>query len=64
VDVDPRKVGQTIHGCKVITPENLPEADPEILVLVAVGAPGAREQIREFLDARGYSELDNYICVA
>ena len=64
VDVDPRKVGQKIHGCKVIRPEDLPPPGPEFLVLAAVGAPGARDQIREFLDSRGYIEQENYLCVA
>ena len=64
VDIDPRKIGQTIHGCKVIRPEELPAPDPGILVLAAVGAPGARDVIRGFLDEQGYEELVDYLCVA
>ena len=64
VDIDPRKLGQIIHGCHVIRPEALPNPDPKILILAAVGAPGAREIIRKFLDEKGYKELTNYICVA
>ncbi len=64
VEVDPRKIGQRIHGCRVISREDLPGPDSEVLVLAAVGAPGARDLIREFLNERGYVELQDYICVA
>jgi len=53
VDVSPRKVGETIHGAKVIPPGDLPGPDGSPL-LIAVGAPGARELIEENLRARGY----------
>ena len=64
VDVDPRKLGQQIHGCKIIPPAELPTPSPNRLVLVAVGARGAREEIRAHLDQAGYEETQSYICVA
>jgi glycosyltransferase involved in cell wall biosynthesis len=64
VDVDPRKVGQRIHGCEVIRPERLGPPSPAVLLLVAVGATGARESIRSFLNAAGYHEQEHYLCVA
>ncbi|MDA7511314.1 glycosyltransferase, partial [Verrucomicrobia bacterium] len=43
IDVSPKKIGQTIHGAKVIAPNHLPAPDNTPLI-VAVGAEKAREQ--------------------
>jgi glycosyltransferase involved in cell wall biosynthesis len=64
VDVDPRKLGQRIHGCRVIAPPELPPPSPGTLLLVAVGAPGARRLIRRELRGRGWVELQDFVCVA
>ncbi len=64
VDVDPRKIGQTIHGCRIIHPDDLPPPSPDRLVLVAVGAPGARDEIRGHLREKNYREVDDFRCVA
>jgi len=59
VDLDPRKIGQTIHGSPVVDPAALAArrtASPTPYVLVAVGSPGAREEIREALAAMGATE--------
>jgi len=64
IDLDPRKLGQRIHGCLVVRPEELGDRDPSRLVVVAVGAKGAREEIRARLTARGYFETVDYVCVA
>lgn len=64
VDVDPRKIGQKIHGSRIISPDSLPHASPRHLVLVAVGARGARGEIRGHLAQRGYREVEDYVCVA
>lgn len=61
VDISPRKIGQTIHGVTVLAPEELPKASKSSpLMLGAVGAAGARKQIRAFLNSKGYS-VDSYI---
>ena len=75
VDLDPRKIGQTIHGAPVIRPDDLaafpastPRAAPASraspYVLLAVGTPGARHDIRAALDAMGFRELADYRAVA
>ena len=62
VDLDPRKIGQEIHGAPVLDPAGfanlLYEADP--YVLAAVGSPGARDEIRAALDAIGRREVYDY----
>ena len=62
VDLDPRKIGQEIHGAPVLDPAGfanlLYEADP--YVLAAVGSPGARDEIRATLDAIGRREVHDY----
>ena len=50
VDVDPRKIGSVRQGVPVIAPSALPRVQAELL-LVAVGARGARAQIRTALGA-------------
>lgn len=71
VDLDPRKIGQEIHGAPVLRPDELltgqgagaaPTGRP--YVLAAVGSPGARGEIRERLDAAGLTELEDYRAVA
>jgi glycosyltransferase involved in cell wall biosynthesis len=64
VDIDPRKIGQRIHGCRVIRPEDLGPPSSERWVVVAVGARGARAEIRGFLAAAGYREPSDFVCVA
>lgn len=63
VDVHPRKIGGVIHGVRVIAPEELRAPDGALLV-VAVGAPGARALIREFLGSRGYEEPGDFLFLA
>ena len=63
VDLDPRKIGQEIHGAPVIRPEDLASIEAAY-VLGAVGSPGAREDIRSVLNAMGRTELEDYRMVA
>jgi len=53
IDIDPRKIGQTIHGRPVWKVADLPDAG-SFFVLSYVGNRGARDLIREALEARGY----------
>lgn len=63
VDVHPRKIGRSIHGVKVIARDALPPPG-SCFILVAVGARGARDEIREYLEPRGYHETDDYLFIA
>lgn len=63
VDINPRKIGRVIHGCPVIAADDLPPAD-EAFIVVVVGAPGARDEIRAWLDPRGYQEARDYLFAA
>ena len=65
VDVSPKKIGQTIHGVTVIAPEELPTAPQKPpLLLGAVGAAGARKQIRDFLESKDYNTISDILFVA
>jgi hypothetical protein len=63
VEVHPRKVGTSIGGIPVV---GYPDLGPpsEEHVLVAVGAKGARAEIRAWLGERGYLEGEHFTCVA
>jgi GT2 family glycosyltransferase len=63
VDIDPRKIGQRLHGVRVVPKAALAAivaATPEVLVLVAVGIPEARPGIRDDLAALGLVEGERY----
>jgi len=63
VDINPRKIGREIHGFPVVAPEELPPPG-ETFTVVAVGAPGARDEIRAWMAARAYRELRDDLFVA
>jgi len=63
VDVSPRRVGQRIDGIPVIGLDAVPQPSGYHLV-AAVGAQGARAQIRAFLEARGWAEGADFTCAA
>lgn len=74
IELDPRKLGQRIHGAEVISNDELQRLDRAFIV-VAVGALSrkrgparpwlsARDEIREQLEADGFTELVDYVCVA
>ncbi len=62
VDLDPRKIGQEIHGAPVLDPAGFEEliARSNPYVLAAVGSPGARREIREALEGLGRRELQDF----
>jgi GT2 family glycosyltransferase len=63
VDLDPRKLGQTIHGAPVLDPrEALGHRGP--FHLAAVGQKGARERIRGVLREGGFQEVRDFVAVA
>lgn len=65
VDIDPRLAGRTVRGAPVVTPEELPGfLTRDSVVLAAVAARGAREQIRAELVRLGLVEGSSFWCVA
>jgi len=63
LEVDPRKIGRSLLGAPVVSYEEAERARG-LPLLVAVGAPGARELIRAELGRRGFEEVRDYRCVA
>jgi glycosyltransferase involved in cell wall biosynthesis len=61
IDVDPRKIGNTVLGAPVLGVDGLTRAH---YLLVAVGAPGAREEIRAYLAGVGWGEPRDYRSLA
>ncbi len=67
VELDPRKIGQSIHGAPVWSPSEfasrsaaVKRAKDRLYVLAAVGSPGARSQIRDALIRLGLAELQDF----
>jgi len=63
VDVDPRKIGQMIHGAPVIPATGLFDY-AGVFAIAAVGSAEARAEIRASLAAIGRRELREYCAVA
>jgi GT2 family glycosyltransferase len=63
LEVDARKIGRSIQGAPVHSFEEAERARG-LPLLVAVGAPGARDLIRAELSRRGFQEPRDYRCVA
>lgn len=61
VDIDPKKIGRRARGVPVVAKEALAAED---FVLVAVGARGARAEVRAYLEGRGRREGRDFRCVA
>jgi glycosyltransferase involved in cell wall biosynthesis len=63
LEVDPAKIGRTARGAPILAHDQASRFRGTI-ILVAVGAPGARELIRAELETQGLVELRNFRCVA
>lgn len=61
VEVDPRKLGRTIHGAPVVPVD---EAPPDGLALGAVAGEEARTRIREAVAAQGRIDGVDFVAVA
>jgi glycosyltransferase involved in cell wall biosynthesis len=61
VDVDPRKIGRTLHGAPVSSPGGVSPAFGRMLV--TVGTRGARQHIRSWAVAAGFRERIDFLCV-
>ncbi len=62
IDIDPKKVGRTARGAAIVDPGALVRG--ATTVLVAVGARGARAEVRAHLLDRSFVEGDDFFCVA
>lgn len=61
VDLDPRKLGQEIHGAPVLAPGEFTTAfEARPYVLPAVGSAGVRDDIRAALAQDGFEEIVDY----
>jgi len=64
IDIAPRRLGSTRQGVPVLPPETLATRRAEIdLLLVAVGARGARDEIRAALAGHGLREPEDFRAV-
>lgn len=63
IDIDPRKIGNRVHGVPVVAPEWLEARRPRPFVLVWVASHGARERIEGDLDTFGYARGADYLAV-
>jgi glycosyltransferase involved in cell wall biosynthesis len=62
VDIDRAKIGRTARGVPIVAPTELRSG--EDLVVVAVGARGARDLVRAHLLSRGFVEGRDFVCAA
>lgn len=63
VDLDPRKIGQEIHGAPVVDTEGGLCIDGP-LHLAAVGQEGARDRITALLESAGKRAMEDFVAVA
>ncbi len=63
MDLDPRKLGQEIHGAHVVPPSEVLRFRG-LPVLIAVGREGARDEVREALAKLGIREPGEAFAVA
>ena len=61
IDLHPRKQGQIIHGARVMLPEAIATHDPG-LILIGIGVPGARDEIRALLAPRREGRDYFFVC--
>jgi hypothetical protein len=63
IEVDPKKIGRSVRGAPVVSYTEVARARG-LPLLVAVGAPGARDLIRAELAKAGFQEPADFRCVA
>ena len=61
VDVDPRKIGRTLHGAPVVAPHQVVPAMGKMLL--TVGTRGARAGVRRWAINAGFVEGRDFLCV-
>ena len=63
VELHPGRLGQTIHGARVVPPEALASL-PRCPLVASVAGVEARSLIRAHLCRLGYRELHDFVCTA
>ena len=63
VDIDPRKIGRSRRDRRILSWDEASRIDPRPFVLAAVGIEGARDRIRPVLQASGFDEERDFLCV-
>jgi hypothetical protein len=63
VEVDPRKLGNRVHGAPVVSVDEAPRG-PGIVALGAVAGPEARQRVRAAVCAQGFIDGVDFIAVA
>ena len=63
IDIDPKKVGHSVWGIPVESPQWLEGAWPRPFVLVYVTRHGAREEVESDLGRRGWKRGQDYLAV-
>jgi glycosyltransferase involved in cell wall biosynthesis len=63
VELHPGRIGKTIHGARVIHPQELPQQRGRPIV-VSVAGEEPRRQNREWLAAMRFVELRDFVCTA
>jgi glycosyltransferase involved in cell wall biosynthesis len=62
IDVDPRKIGRTLHGAPVVAAGEVKAEDVDKM-LVTVGTKGARDLVRKWAKGVGFAEGKDFVCV-
>jgi hypothetical protein len=62
LDVDPKRIGTTLHNAPVLSTAEL-QLDGRKMI-VAIGVRGARDQFRKLAKGRGWQEGIDFVCVA
>ena len=63
IDIDPRKIGRRVAGGLLVSGLGELRGPDGRLVLLSVGSPGAREQMTEVLESRGYRLERDYLAL-
>ena len=60
LDIDPRKIGNVLHGRPVLHHHDVPSSGTAFVVSY-VSTPGAAEHVAEFLESRGFGAGRDYV---
>jgi hypothetical protein len=63
LDLDPRKIGQTVHGAPVRSTEAAGDF-PRALIVAAVARSKGRTEVRRMLETLGLREMRDFVAVA